>query len=142
MGDLLRGIDDRLTPELLLALASMGHGDRIAIVDRNFPAVSSGRPVERLPVRRSASALEAVLSLMPLETDLSGASAFLMQASQGDAAVHEELIEILEQHGLAGADITAIDRFPFYELCREVFVIVQTGENRPFGNVVMSKGVL
>ena len=37
---MLRNIDPRVTPELLYALACMGHGDEIVIVDTNFPARS------------------------------------------------------------------------------------------------------
>jgi L-fucose mutarotase len=33
---MLKGIPPLLTPDLLHALASMGHGDAIAIVDANF----------------------------------------------------------------------------------------------------------
>ena len=40
---MLLGLDPLLTPDLLHALASAGHGDRIAIVDANFPAASTAR---------------------------------------------------------------------------------------------------
>ena len=35
---LLKGINPLLTADLLYTLRSMGHGDRLAIVDCNFPA--------------------------------------------------------------------------------------------------------
>ena len=35
---MLKGIDPRLSPELLYLLARMGHGDDLAIVDSNHPA--------------------------------------------------------------------------------------------------------
>ena len=40
---MLIGLDPLLTPDLLHALASMGHGDEIAIVDANFPAAACAR---------------------------------------------------------------------------------------------------
>ena len=40
---MLKGLSPLLTPDLLHALASMGHGDEIAIVDANFPADSLGK---------------------------------------------------------------------------------------------------
>jgi hypothetical protein len=40
------------TPDLLHVLASMGHGDEIALVDRNFLAASMA---QRLASRRSAA---------------------------------------------------------------------------------------
>ncbi|MEO6017633.1 MAG: RbsD/FucU domain-containing protein, partial [Polaromonas sp.] len=35
---MLKNIPPLLTPDALHALASMGHGDDVAIVDANFPA--------------------------------------------------------------------------------------------------------
>ena len=35
------------TPDLLHVLASMGHGDEIALVDSNFPAVSMAKRLVR-----------------------------------------------------------------------------------------------
>ena len=46
---MLTGIDPLLTPDLLRALAAMGHGDELAIVDANYPAAASGRDVIALP---------------------------------------------------------------------------------------------
>ena len=41
---MLKGINPLMTPELLTALARMGHGDTIAVVDSNYPAYATGRP--------------------------------------------------------------------------------------------------
>lgn len=37
---MLRDIHPLLGPDLLFAIAMMGHGDEIAIVDANFPAAT------------------------------------------------------------------------------------------------------
>ena len=44
---MLKKISPLLTPELLATLAEMGHGDRLAIVDRNYPSTSSASPTSR-----------------------------------------------------------------------------------------------
>ncbi len=44
---MLIGIDPLLTPELLMILRAMGHGDEIAIVDGNYPAKSNARRLVR-----------------------------------------------------------------------------------------------
>ena len=65
---MLKGIHPLLSPDLLHALAAMGHGDSIAIVDANFPATSNAK---RLIESRGAGApamLEAVLTVLPLDT--------------------------------------------------------------------------
>ena len=43
----------------------MGHGDQLLVVDRNYPAVSSGRPVVRLGEIGAERALTAILSVVP-----------------------------------------------------------------------------
>jgi len=45
---MLLGLDPVLSPELLHALAAMGHGDRIVLVDANYPA-TRGRRLIQLP---------------------------------------------------------------------------------------------
>ncbi len=37
---MLKGIDHRLNSDVLATLRSMGHGDTIVLVDRNFPSQS------------------------------------------------------------------------------------------------------
>ena len=64
----LIGIHPLLTPDLLHALASMGHGDEIAVVDANFPSVSVGRRVIALPGADAPQALAAILTVFPLDT--------------------------------------------------------------------------
>ena len=63
---MLKGVDPLLSGDLLAILDDMGHGDQLALVDRNFPAVSSGRPVIRLGEVTILRAAEAILSVLPL----------------------------------------------------------------------------
>ena len=71
---MLKGIDPVLSGELLRVLDEMGHGDQLALVDRNYPAAASGRPVIRLGEVTVARALTAILSVFPLR-QIRGASA-------------------------------------------------------------------
>ncbi|XP_069467166.1 fucose mutarotase isoform X1 [Ambystoma mexicanum] len=68
---ILKGIPALLSPELLFALAGMGHGDEIVLADANFPAVSVSRCGPTL-VRADGlgipALLEAILKLLPLDT--------------------------------------------------------------------------
>ena len=52
----LKAIDPLFRESLLTILAEMGHGDELAIVDANFPAVSMGNRV----LRMSASAVDTL----------------------------------------------------------------------------------
>ena len=40
---MLKGIDARIGPDLLRALARMGHGDEIVVSDANFPSAAVAR---------------------------------------------------------------------------------------------------
>ncbi len=65
---MLKAIDPLLTPDLLYVLRAMGHGDEIAIVDANYPAQSAGPDVVRLDAADATRTLDAVLSVLPLDT--------------------------------------------------------------------------
>ena len=139
---MLRGINPILTPDLLHSLASMGHGDTIAIVDANFPAASSVDRVHRLHGLGAVPVLEAVLSLLPLDTYVPN-PAVTMQVV-GDATMVPpavaDLNAVLARYNAALA--ATLERFAFYEKAKAAFAIVQTGESRAYGNIVLTKGVM
>ncbi|XP_043842505.1 fucose mutarotase isoform X2 [Dromiciops gliroides] len=67
----LKGIPALLSPELLFALAKMGHGDEIVLADANFPTSSICRcgPLEvRADGLSIPQLLESILKLLPLDT--------------------------------------------------------------------------
>ena len=45
---MLINIDPILSPELLHALRSMGHGDKLVLADANFPSASLAKKLIRL----------------------------------------------------------------------------------------------
>ncbi|MEO8677255.1 MAG: RbsD/FucU domain-containing protein, partial [Casimicrobiaceae bacterium] len=44
--------------------------------------------------------------------------------------------------GLADCEIGHLERHAFYDRARKAFVIVRTGELRPYGNILLVKGVV
>jgi L-fucose mutarotase len=140
---MLKGIPSILGPDLLHALRAMGHGDEIAIVDANYPAESAGPLVIRLDGHTATDALEAVLTLMPLDSFVEE-PALTMQVV-GDPNRREPIVEefarIIEKHE-KGARMGSLERFAFYERVHSAYAIVQTGEARLYGNVVLKKGVI
>ena len=69
----LKGVSPLLSPDLLHALALMGHGDKIVLADTNFPSASlcegaDGPKLVRADGHNIPQLLEAVLSLLPLDT--------------------------------------------------------------------------
>jgi L-fucose mutarotase len=138
----LIGLDPLLTPDLLHALASAGHGDRIAIVDDNFPAAANARRLVRLPGTDAVAVLRAVLSVFPVDR-MDPDPVRTMQVVGDPAAVPEAVADfarLLAERGAATP--VPLERHAFYAAAREAFAIVATGEARPYGNILLTKGVV
>jgi L-fucose mutarotase len=137
---MLIGIHPLLTPDLLHALASMGHGDELVIADANFPSASIARRLVALPGIDAPRALEAILTVFPLDA-ASSPAVFAMQPTGRQEGVPEPVADFQRVLG-ANATIGSLDRFAFYERAREAFAVVRTGEMRPYGNAILVKGVV
>ena len=141
---MLKGIPALLHADLLHALAAMGHGDELAIVDANFPAASVGRRVIHVVGASASETLDAVLSIFPLDATVAPA-AFTMEVA-GDAGTLPEPVRefaaAFTRHGLADAEIGHLARSAFYERARGAFAVVRTGELRPYGNILLVKGTV
>lgn len=83
---MLKGIDPLLTPELLMHLCAMGHGEWVAVVDANFTAdfLSQGKPVVRIPGHSLERVSRAVLSVLPLAVDVAQPAAFMRVCHSAD----------------------------------------------------------
>lgn len=141
---MLKGIDPLLGPELLHTIAAMGHGDQIAVVDRNFPAASQNSRVHRLDGVNSTQAITAILTLFPLDSFVASPLA-CMEIVGRPGEVNEVQREVLAQaRESAGREfeIEGVERFEFYARTREASAVVATGEDRPFGCFLLAKGVL
>jgi L-fucose mutarotase len=141
---MLKGIDPLLHADLLHALRVMGHGDELAIVDANFPAASMARRVIRVDGVSATRALEAVLSVLPLD-DFVDAPCARMEVVGDPAAVPEiceEFQAIVDRSEGRRVGLAKLERFAFYARAREAFAVVQTGETRLYGNLLLKKGVV
>jgi L-fucose mutarotase len=138
---MLIGIDPLLSADLLHALAAMGHGQIITIVDANYPA-TRGRRLISLPGISSPRVLRAVLSVMPLDTFVAD-PAMVMQVVGNPQAVPPVVAEmnaILGEFG--GAPPSVMERHGFYAMAEQGYAIVQSGERRFYGCIILVKGGL
>ena len=141
---MLKGIDPLLGPDLLRVLAAMGHGDEIVIADANFPAEANARRLVRLDGVDATRAAEAILSVLPLDEYVAAPAAVMAVVEDPDV----EPAIVAEFRRLAAAahgqpvTFERVERFAFYERARRAFAIVATGERRPYGNLILTKGVL
>ena len=141
---MLRGIDPLLTPELLMILRAMGHGDEIAIVDANYPALSNAKRLVRLDGANTTQALEAILSVLPLDSFVDN-PAHCMQVVGKPYEIPPAVAEFQKVvDRLAGCPekIGMIERFAFYTRAKQSFAIVATAERRLYGNIILTKGVI
>ena len=141
---MLKGIHPLLSPDLLHALAAMGHGDAIAIVDANFPAAANAKRLIESRGSGAPAMLEAVLTVLPLDTRVVPA-VFTMEVTGDPAAIPPPVADfaaVLTTLGLADMEMGQLERQAFYERAREAFAIVRTGEQRRFGNILLVKGVV
>ncbi|UYN98306.1 MAG: ribose ABC transporter [Devosia sp.] len=140
---MLKNIPPLLGPDLLATLRAMGHGDEIAIVDANFPAEYLGPDVIRADGIPATDMLDAVLTLLPLDDFVEEAA--IGMAVVGDAGARPPIFDLFEtivrRHEPAKS-FTTIERFAFYDRARTASAVIQTGEARLYGNIILKKGVI
>ncbi|NOD64859.1 MULTISPECIES: RbsD/FucU family protein [unclassified Ruegeria] len=141
---MLRNIDPILSPELLYTLRAMGHGDEIVIADANFPGSSSGPDCIRADGSSASEVLQAVLSVMPLDTFVPD-PALSMQVVGDPKAIPDAVADfqrIIDATADNPTKVQGLERFAFYARAANAFAIVQTGERRLYGNIILKKGVI
>jgi L-fucose mutarotase len=132
------------TPELLHTLASMGHGDDLALVDCNFPAVSTAQRLIRFDGCDLPTALDAVLQLIPLDTFVDAPALRMKQVHAPDEvpAVQQDCQQIINRHEGREVPLVGVEREDFYMRTRKAFAVVYTSELRPYGCLLLKKGVI
>ena len=144
---MLKGISPLISPELLKALAEMGHGDELVIADGNFPCHSVGKNsiVIRADGHGVPEILDAVLKLIPLDTYTDKPVA-LMEVVKGDTCGTPEIWgtyeEILNKYEPDHHDIDYTERFAFYDRAKGAYLIIATGEKAIYANILLKKGVV
>ena len=144
---MLKGISPIISPELLKALAEMGHGDELVIADGNFPCHSVGKNsiVIRADGHSVPEVLDAILKLIPLDTYTDKPVA-LMEVVKGDTCGTPEIWstyeEILNKYEPDHHDIDYTERFAFYDRAKGAYLIIATGEKAIYANILLKKGVV
>ncbi len=146
---MLKGIDPRLNADVLYCLRSMGHGDTLVIADTNFPADSVARhtiygDLLRMENLTCAEAMEAILSVLPLDTFVEDFAARMEVVDKPDE-VPDVQAEVQAQIDLAEGrprPMVSVERFEFYDRARESYAVIQTGERQFYGCFILRKGVI
>jgi L-fucose mutarotase len=146
---MLKGIDPRLNAEVLQVLRAMGHGDVLILADTNFPSDSVARATVtgallRMDNLTSAQAAQAILSVYPLDTfvdDFAGRMEVVGKPAEIPPVQAEVQAEIDRAEGRP-RPMTSIERFAFYDMARQSYAVIQTGERRFYGCFMFRKGVI
>ena len=96
---MLKGIPTVISPELMYALMSMGHGDEMVIADGNFPAASNAQRLIRADGLGVCELLEAIMKFFPLDTFVED-HAVIMEVADPKAAkppIWAEFKKILDE---------------------------------------------
>lgn len=146
---MLKGINPRLNADVLYALRAMGHGDVLIVADTNFPADSVARETVlgdllRMENLTAAEAIEAVLSVYPLDTFVEDFAGRMEIVDDPDTVppVQAEVRTVIDAAEGSHRPMISIERFAFYDMARESYAVIQTGERRFYGCFMLRKGVI
>jgi L-fucose mutarotase len=146
---MLKGIDQRLSAEIVYALMQMGHGDDLVICDINHPAVTIAKETTYGNLLDMAgcdipTATRAILSLMPLDSFVP-APVRRMQVvgdPEGVVPIFGKMQKVLDASNGAPVLVEALERFAFYEAAKRAFCIIRTADSGPYGCFILKKGVV
>ncbi|KRQ01095.1 RbsD/FucU family protein [Bradyrhizobium sp. DASA03076] len=146
---MLKGINPLLNADVLYALRAMGHGDRLVVCDTNFPADSIARQTAfgellRIDNVSTAKAVEAILSVLPLDTFVDDAAMRMEIVGQPQEVppVQREVQAVIDRAEGRSWPLVGVERHAFYEKAKTAYCVIATGERRFYGCFIFSKGVI
>jgi L-fucose mutarotase len=146
---MLKGIDQRLSAEIVHVLMLLGHGDDLVICDVNHPAATIaaettyGRLID-MSGCDIPTAARAILSLMPLDSFVA-APVQRMQVvgnPDGQVPIFARMQVVVDQAEGRPVAIEALERFAFYSAAKRAFAIIRTSDSGPYGCFILRKGVV
>ncbi len=147
---MLKGIDPRLSAEIVHVLMLMGHGDDLVICDVNHPAatIAAETTYGRLMDMAGCdipTAARAILTLMPLDSFVP-APVSRMQVvgdpERGAAPVFARMQAVIDAAEGRAVEMQALERFAFYDAAKRAFAIIRTADSGPYGCFILKKGVV
>ena len=146
---MLKGIDQRLSAEIVHVLMLMGHGDDLVICDVNHPAatIAAETTYGRLVGMAGCdipTAARAILSLMPLDTFVPAPVSRMQVVGNPEAQVpiFARMQAVVDAAEGRAVQVQALERFAFYEAAKRSFAIIRTSDSGPYGCFILKKGVV
>lgn len=146
---MLKGIDPRLSAEVVHILMLMGHGDDLVICDVNHPAATIaaettyGRLVDMAGCDIPAAA-RAILTLMPLDTfvDTPITRMQVVGDPTAERPIFARMQAVADSAEGRPVGMQALERFAFYKAAKQAFAIIRTADSGPYGCFILKKGVI
>jgi L-fucose mutarotase len=146
---MLKGIDQRLSAEIVYVLMLMGHGDDLVICDVNHPAATIAADTTYGKLIDMAgcdipTAAAAILSLMPLDTFVPAPVARMQVVGNPDGIVpiFARMQAVVDRAEGRAVTVEPLERFAFYEAAKRSFAIIRTADSGPYGCFILKKGVV
>src|SRR6478735_2633197 len=128
-------------PEILDALGRAGHGSKILIADGNYPFSTGVAPRARqVYLNLSPGLVNATDVLRLLVEAIPVEAAAVMIPPDEEPPIFSEFREILG----SSLELEPLERFAFYSAAKEesVALIIATGEERIYANILLTIGVV
>lgn len=141
---MLKLIPPAISPDLMSVLMRMGHGDDLVLADGNFPAETNAKQLIRADGHSMTAMLDAVLHVFPVDTFVE-APVLVMQPvdpAEPEPPIWNDFRRLLTKHEGRPVPLQPVERYKFYELARQAFAIVTTGETAIYANIILKKGVV
>lgn len=140
---MLKGISPLISPELLAALHTMGHGEEILLADAHFPVSKFANRVIRADGLEIAPLLGAILPLFELDAYVESPTTMMAPVSGDklDPDVETRYRDTIHKFSSATPPPERLERFAFYERSSKAFAIVATGDTHKYANLILTKGV-
>ena len=146
---MLKGIDQRLSAEIVHVLMLMGHGDDLVICDVNHPAATIaaettyGKLIDMAGCDIPTGAA-AILSLMPLDTFVPAPVARMQVVGNPDGVVpiFARMQAVVDRAEGRPVTIEPLERFALYAAAKRAFAIIRTADSGPYGCFILKKGVV
>lgn len=146
---MLKHVPAFIDADLLWVLAAMGHGDELAVVDRNFPARSvaletqSGKLIT-LGGMDAPGSIGGILELLPLDSFVDAPLRWMDSSVEPGIVlpVHADVLDVCRRAEGREVQHAVIERHQFYAAAKKCFAVVQNSENRPYGCFILKKGVV
>lgn len=141
---MLKGIDPLLSGELLKTLDEMGHADQLLLVDRNYPAAATRRPVIRMGGTGVVDAMRAILTVFPLDGFVERPLERMEVDDDPEIVTPEQsaILDLARHSHDQPLEWGVVPRLDFYARARSCFAVVHTLEPRPWGCFILQKGVV